>query len=723
MCVHRNPKSPICFADQISQKILAITLITVVIFGCKNKSGLVVTSDPPQVSLISPAAEEENVALTSTISVTFNRQMDPSSINDTTFIVLRDTVAVAGGFSYRDSTSTFTPTANLAANSTIHVRISANVWDMNGNTMDQDFEWSFTTEDETQTEPEPETDNTPPQITETNPLQDAQNIPMNSAITATFSEEIDPSTVNTATFLLEDGNTVINGSVSYSGMTAVFTPSESLEMGTVYLATVTNGVQDTAGNPLTEDYTWNFNTENTEEEETDTVPPTISATNPDDTNDNVAVDVTLSATFSEPMNASTISETSFTLSDGENSVNGVVEYSGNSATFNPDGNLVNGSTYTATITTGVQDTAGNSMAENYSWSFTTEEAEETDTTPPTVNATDPEDNEVNMPVNSEISATFSEPVNASTITANTFTLSLDGDPVPGSVTSSGNSATFNPDEELENGTIYTATITTGVQDTAGNSMTENYTWNFTTEEAEETDIEAPEISSTSPADNDDNVAVDVTLSATFSEPMNASSISETTFTLSDGENSVNGIVEYFENNATFDPDGDLENGTTYTATITTGAEDLAGNPLSVNYQWSFTTEEAEPEGDVTPPQVTGTTPDNDDNNVGTDIEITANFSESLDPASVNDNTFVVQRQILLLQIRISGTVSYSGTTATFTPDENLINDSDYTVTLTTGITDLAGNDLPNDYEWSFETANNNNNSGGNGNDDDDDDDD
>ena len=41
--------------------------------------------------------------------------------------------------------------------------------------------------------------------------------------------------------------------------------------------------------------------------------------------------------------------------------------------------------------------------------------------------------------------------------------------------------------------------------------------------------------------------------------------------------------------ATFTPSADLLLNTPYTATITTGAEDLLGNPLATDFVWSFTT--------------------------------------------------------------------------------------------------------------------------------------
>jgi hypothetical protein len=58
------------------------------------------------------------------------------------------------------------------------------------------------------------------------------------------------------------------------------------------------------------------------------------------------------------------------------------------------------------------------------------------------------------------------------------------------------------------------------------------------------------------------------------------------------DNGVTGTVSYDANSttATFTPTSDLNYDTTYTATITTGAEDLAGNGLQANYSWSFTTQ-------------------------------------------------------------------------------------------------------------------------------------
>jgi len=101
-----------------------------------------------------------------------------------------------------------------------------------------------------------------------------------------------------------------------------------------------------------------------------TAQPTVSSTSPANNATGVAVNSAITATFSKAMDSSTINASTFTLSGG---VTGTVTYDSatNTATFTPSSSLANSTTYTATITTGVKDSAGNAMASNYTWSFTT----------------------------------------------------------------------------------------------------------------------------------------------------------------------------------------------------------------------------------------------------------------------------------------------------------------------------------------------------------------
>ena len=118
----------------------------------------------------------------------------------------------------------------------------------------------------------------------------------------------------------------------------------------------------------------------------------------------------------------------------------------------------------------------------------------------------------------------------------------------------------------------------------GTTLASDYTWSFTTGTTT-----GPSVDPTDPADLETNVARNKTISATFSQVMDPLTITNSTFTLMDGLTPVAGVVMYAGSTATFDPTSDLLSGTTYTATITTGAKNVGGTPLANNYVWTFTT--------------------------------------------------------------------------------------------------------------------------------------
>jgi hypothetical protein len=103
----------------------------------------------------------------------------------------------------------------------------------------------------------------------------------------------------------------------------------------------------------------------------DTVAPTVNSTNPVAGATGVAV---ITATFSEAMMSSSISAATFAVSGpGVTPVTGVITYNGttHTATFTPINALALSTGFTATITTGVKDTSGNTLASNKVWAFTT----------------------------------------------------------------------------------------------------------------------------------------------------------------------------------------------------------------------------------------------------------------------------------------------------------------------------------------------------------------
>ena len=109
-----------------------------------------------------------------------------------------------------------------------------------------------------------------------------------------------------------------------------------------------------------------------------------------------------------------------------------------------------------------------------------------DTTAPTVTATSPASGSTGVAAAANVTATFSEAMNASTVTSSTFTLQAGtSTPVPAAVAydSANNVATLNPNADLAAGTVYTATVkggSGGVKDSAGNALAADRTWTFTT---------------------------------------------------------------------------------------------------------------------------------------------------------------------------------------------------------------------------------------------------
>jgi hypothetical protein len=165
----------------------------------------------------------------------------------------------------------------------------------------------------------------------------------------------------------------------------------------------------------------------------DVTAPTISDVAPADGATGVAGSTNAEATFSEAMNASTINDSTFTLvkQGGSTPLQAAVSYDSatRKATLNPNAALQEGATYVATVkggtAGGVKDLAGNALAQDNTWSFTTE-----DNTPPqlslpedkTVEAAGPDGATVEYNASAEDAVDGNVPVDCSPASGSTFPL-------------------------------------------------------------------------------------------------------------------------------------------------------------------------------------------------------------------------------------------------------------------------------------------------------------
>jgi hypothetical protein len=475
------------------------TLLVVFVAGC----GVETVSIPGVVS-VTPAQGATNVAINATISATFNMAMSAASINGTTFTVAAPGgVAVSGGVALSSSglVATFTPAGgNLAYNTTYTATITTGASTPGGAELLGDYAWSFTTA-------------APTALTVVvTPAPFANPVALSAPITATFSQAMNCASLATAfTVTAPEGDAPVTGTVTCSGAVATFTPAGGVlpSYGTTYTATITTGATDLTGFPLAVgNYVWTFTTIPTPP--VITLAPTVTSTTPANGASGVPLnEQTISAKFSEPMNSGTIVLANFTLTGPGNTPvsGGSVAYaaSGNSLVFTLPANLASGTTYTATISNAVTDTSGNALnggiacasstSGNCEWTFMT--GSTTLTTPPELVSTVPGDTApgveaTGVPLNQAVHATFTEAMNPLTLTTTTFLLykgaAVSGTPLQATITYDPTTfiATLKPTALLLANTAYTATVTNGAMDVAGNPLgsivPSPYTnpWTFTT---------------------------------------------------------------------------------------------------------------------------------------------------------------------------------------------------------------------------------------------------
>lgn len=355
LCASGSAQSDKLFVMKIKLLLLSLVLLAIgVISACEKDTFNENPGICPEVISTNPLKSATAVPLDQVISATFNTMLEPSSINASVF-KLEAAAPVAGNFSYEPITKTmrFVPDSLLAENTTYRGTISHSLRDLKGNLMQEDYVWTFSTGDVLS-----------PMITCSDPVLDATNVEVTKIVKVCFSMAMQPASFVSNSFVLQNGNDFVSGTVTYANEVAFFTPDQQLLNNTQYTATIRAGVMSLSGYPLQFDYSWNFTT-------TSVLAPVVQSTDPTDQATGVARNKVITATFSRQMDPLTILPTTFLLRSGTTAVSGVVSYSGTTASFTPDSLLQSGTTYTATITTGAMDLSGIPIDQDYVWEFRT----------------------------------------------------------------------------------------------------------------------------------------------------------------------------------------------------------------------------------------------------------------------------------------------------------------------------------------------------------------
>ncbi len=415
-------------------------------------------------------------------------------------------------------------------------------------------------------------------------------------------------------------------SLSADGMQLTFTPQTALATSTQYTVTL-NGLCDLAGNSLS-GVTSNFST--SASATADTVRPTVTVV-PAQGATNVSPDTTVTMTFSEPVDVTTLaSGTQMTVSGLSGEVAGELAVNGNVVTFTPTAPLPGNKSITVSVTTAVTDLAGNVVV-GVTRTFTTGTA--TDVVKPQLTSITPNDGAVDIGPNTPIALTFSESLNSTTVNNDTFVLFVNGNVVRPSVARSSDNRTVTLTASLPAASVVAVIVTADVLDLTGNALTD-FASVFTTAVA--TDSARPSVLTQFPSSGSSSVLTDASVVLYTSEAMNEASLAQALHVAQNGQ-LVGGTISLSASGQAieFRPLQPWTPGALVEVYLDANARDVNGNALN-NFQGSF---RLIPNSLTTVPQVVAFDGVSRPTNPVVDVA----FNQTLDATTVNGTTATLRQ--------------------------------------------------------------------------------
>ncbi|MET1081621.1 MAG: DUF4082 domain-containing protein, partial [Burkholderiales bacterium] len=458
-----------------------------------------------------------------------------------------------------------------------------------------------------------------PTVTARSPAVGATNVAVGTSVTATFSEALDPATVNTSTFELRNpGGALVAATVSWNAatLTATLTPGAPLTASSTYTATLRGGatdprIKDPAGNALASNVTWSFTTG------TDGCPCTIwpSTATPTVASTSDTGAVNLGVKF---------------RSDVSGFITGIRFYKGSANTGTHVGRLWSSTGQQLATATFSNETASGWQQVNFA-------------TPVAITA------------NTVYVASYHAPNGRYAINTSYFASSGQDRP---------------PLHALQNGVsggngVYVYGASPAFPSSTYQSS--NYWVDVVFVTSLGPDTTAPTVAITTPtsAPTFSTGTTPLNLGGTASDNVGVTQVSWT------NDRGGSGVAS---GTTTWSVSGiPLQSGVNL---ITVTARDAANNPGTATLSVTYTP-------DTSGPTVTGRTPAVGATNVALGTSVTATFNEALDPATVNTSTFELRNPGGAL---VAATVSWNAATltATLTPGAPLTASSTYTATLRGG---------------------------------------
>ena len=207
---------------------------------------------------------------------------------------------------------------------------------------------------------------------------------------------------------------------------------------------------------------------------------TVSSVYPADNATGVSVSDNITVTFSGSLSSSGVDNQTLQLLDNGTALSGNLTVSGTQLILDPTPTLSYSTQHSIQLSGQTQNSAGTSLGDNQTWSFTT--GTEPDTTAPTSQSYSPSDNATNISTSDNITVTFSEAIASSSVSGTSFKVVDNASvTVSGSYSVDNATVTFTPSASLTPYLKYTVTLTSGITDASGNALQSPPSWSFTTE--------------------------------------------------------------------------------------------------------------------------------------------------------------------------------------------------------------------------------------------------
>ncbi len=261
-------------------------------------------------------------------------------------------------------------------------------------------------------------------------------------------------------------------------------------------------------------------------------------------------------------------------------------------TFKPLPAWGGNTTYTVTVPAGFAAVDGSTLAQDFTWQFTTEK--------PYVLEIYPLDASADVPLDDSLYIAFTAPIDQSSFEAN-FVLRPVGssEAIPGEFewNDAGDAVTFLPDDLLQIDTRYEVGFPPdSVYDAVGISTLDALFWQFST-------VPYPAIISTYPRDGEDDVQLYGSISLQFASPMDQETL-EDKITI-DPEPWIDPEFYYYTWDDSLQITFPIEPSTDYTISIAPGMADIYGNIIDEPFSFSFTTAPYAPDVNLSVPGSVG----------------------------------------------------------------------------------------------------------------------